>query len=104
MKYYNRVGEPFGILVLAIAVTVIEVALIVSGMVAGKTSLRNPSSRRGFCGCHTLSGSLLISGALHHEQELASDAEAARAFGLFGLLTNRARKCRILDSSMEFML
>jgi Ca2+/H+ antiporter len=30
MKYYNRVGEPFGILALALAVTVIEVALIVS--------------------------------------------------------------------------
>jgi Ca2+:H+ antiporter len=44
MKYYNRVGEPFGTLVLALAVTVIEVALIVSVMVAGKTGLRNPSS------------------------------------------------------------
>jgi Ca2+:H+ antiporter len=41
MKYYSRVGEPFGILVLALAATVIEVALIVSVMVAGKTGLRN---------------------------------------------------------------
>ena len=32
----HRVGEPFGTLVLAIAVTVIEVALIVSLMIAGK--------------------------------------------------------------------
>src|SRR6185437_8465411 len=33
----HRVGEPFGTLVLALAVTVIEVALIVSVMLAGKT-------------------------------------------------------------------
>jgi Ca2+:H+ antiporter len=32
----HRVGEPFGTLVLALAVTVIEVALIVSVMLAGK--------------------------------------------------------------------
>src|SRR5215469_2957669 len=32
----HRVGEPFGSLVLAVAVTVIEVALIVSMMVAGQ--------------------------------------------------------------------
>src|ERR1700683_5506006 len=31
----HRLGEPFGTLVLAVAVTVIEVALIVSVMVAG---------------------------------------------------------------------
>ena len=31
----HRVGEPFGTLVLAVAVTVIEVALIVSMMLAG---------------------------------------------------------------------
>src|SRR5438045_8932986 len=33
----HRVGEPFGTLVLAIAITVIEVALVVSVMVAGGT-------------------------------------------------------------------
>jgi Ca2+/H+ antiporter len=31
----HRVGEPFGTLVLAVAITVIEVALIVSMMLAG---------------------------------------------------------------------
>ena len=39
----HRVGEPFGTLVLAVAITVIEVALIVSVMVAGgpdKATLR----------------------------------------------------------------
>src|SRR3954453_22321952 len=34
----HRVGEPFGSLVLAVAVTVIEVALIVTLMVSGKES------------------------------------------------------------------
>jgi Ca2+:H+ antiporter len=42
MKYYSRVGEPFGILVLALAVTVIEVALIVSVMVAGQDRPAKP--------------------------------------------------------------
>ena len=45
----HRVGEPFGTLVLALAVTVIEVALIVSIMLgggSGKAELaRTPSSR-----------------------------------------------------------
>ena len=35
----HRVGEPFGTLVLAVAITVIEVALIVSMMLAGENSL-----------------------------------------------------------------
>ena len=34
----HRVGEPFGSLVLAVAVTVIEVALIVTLMVSGQES------------------------------------------------------------------
>ena len=34
----HRVGEPFGSLVLAVAVTVIEVALIVTLMIAGAAS------------------------------------------------------------------
>jgi Ca2+:H+ antiporter len=46
----HRVGEPFGTLILAIAVTVIEVALIVTWMISGRpATLRSPgtpSSRR----------------------------------------------------------
>ena len=44
----HRVGEPFGTLVLAVAITIIEVALIVSMMLAGERQLqwrRFPSSR-----------------------------------------------------------
>ena len=46
----HRVGEPFGSLVLAVAVTVIEVALIVTLMVSGGPTPRRwpgtPSSPR----------------------------------------------------------
>ena len=42
----HRVGEPFGSLVLAVAVTVIEVALIVTLMVTGGTGHpRSPATR-----------------------------------------------------------
>ena len=41
----HRVGEPFGSLVLAVAVTVIEVALIVTLMVSAATPRRRPRSR-----------------------------------------------------------
>jgi Ca2+:H+ antiporter len=41
-----RVGEPFGSLVLAVAVTVIEVALIVTLMLSGATHLRRAGAIR----------------------------------------------------------
>jgi Ca2+:H+ antiporter len=40
----HRVGEPFGSLLLAVAVTVIEVALIVTLMVSGGSDQRPPRS------------------------------------------------------------
>ena len=69
----HRVGEPFGTLVLAVAVTVIEVALIVSVMVA------NPEEKAGLARdtvfaavmivCNGIVGlCLLAGGARHHEQ------------------------------------
>jgi Ca2+:H+ antiporter len=42
----HRVGEPFGSLVLAIAVTVIEVALIVTLMVSGGSETRRSPATR----------------------------------------------------------
>ena len=43
----HRVGEPYGSLVLAVAVTVIEVALIVTLMISGgeKTPVAGPGHR-----------------------------------------------------------
>jgi Ca2+:H+ antiporter len=70
----HRVGEPFGSLLLAIAVTVIEVALIVSLMLgdpAGKAGLaRDTVFAALMIVCNGLVGlCLLVGGARHHEQE-----------------------------------
>ena len=70
----HRVGEPFGTLVLAVAVTVIEVALIVSVMLAGKAGSETLARDAAFAAVMLiLNGvvglSLLIGGVLHREQE-----------------------------------
>jgi Ca2+:H+ antiporter len=68
----HRIGEPFGTLVLAVAVTVIEVALIVSVMVAapGKAGLaRDTVFAAVMIVCNGIVGlCLLWGGARHHEQ------------------------------------
>ena len=69
----HRVGEPFGTLVLAVAVTVIEVALIVSIMVgaaADKTGLaRDTVFAAVMITCNGIVGlCLLLGGVRHHEQ------------------------------------
>jgi Ca2+:H+ antiporter len=69
----HRVGEPFGTLVLAVAVTVIEVALIVSVMIgapAANTGLaRDTVYAAVMIVCNGIVGlSLLAGGARHHEQ------------------------------------
>jgi Ca2+:H+ antiporter len=69
----HRTGEPFGTLVLAVAVTVIEVALIVSVMVAdpaGKAGLaRDTVFAAVMIVCNGIVGvCLLWGGARHHEQ------------------------------------
>ena len=69
----HRVGEPFGALVLAMAVTVIEVALIVSLMLAspdGKPTLaRDTVFAAVIIVCNGIVGlCLLAGGARHHEQ------------------------------------
>lgn len=70
----HRVGEPFGTLVLALAVTVIEVALIVSMMVAGgeKATAALPRDTIFAAVMIILNGivgiCLLVGGRRHHEQ------------------------------------
>src|SRR6478735_1267687 len=69
----HRTGEPFGTLVLAVAVTVIEVALIVSVMVtapAEKATLpRDTVFAAVMIVCNGIVGlCLLWGGARHHEQ------------------------------------
>src|SRR6476646_4013119 len=69
----HRTGEPFGTLVLAVAVTVIEVALIVSVMIAvptGKAALaRDTVFAAVMIVCNGIVGlCLLMGGARYHEQ------------------------------------
>ena len=82
----HRVGEPFGTLVLAVAITVIEVALIVSMMLAGgpdKASLPRDTiySAVMIISTGVVGLCLLVGGLHHHEQsfklEGASSALAA---------------------------
>lgn len=80
-----RVGEPFATLVLAIAITVIEVALIVSIMLAGgpekATLARDSVYATVMIICSGVMGGCLVAGALrHHEQTFRTQgAEPALA-------------------------
>ena len=65
-----RVGEPFGSLVLAVAVTVIEVALIVTLMISGGPQAASLARDTVFAAtmitCNGIVGLSLLLGALHH--------------------------------------
>jgi Ca2+:H+ antiporter len=67
----HRVGEPYGSLVLAVAVTVIEVALIVTLMVAGgpetATLARDTVFAAVMITCNGILGLSLLIGALRHD-------------------------------------
>ena len=69
----HRVGEPFGTLVLAVAVTVIEVALIVSMMLAGgsdKSALaRDTIFSAIMIVCNGAVGLCVIAGSLKHREQ-----------------------------------
>ncbi|HTN54494.1 MAG TPA: hypothetical protein VML50_18945 [Anaeromyxobacter sp.] len=69
----HRVGEPYGTLVLALAVTVIEVALIVSMMVAGGPA-KAPLARDTIFAavmiiCNGVVGLCLLVGGLRHREQ-----------------------------------
>lgn len=69
----HRVGEPFGTLVLAVAITVIEVALIISMMMAGgddKATLpRDTIYSAVMIICTGVVGICLVVGGLHHHEQ-----------------------------------
>ena len=70
----QRVGEPFGSLVLALAVTIIEVALIVSVMITGAGDSSGLARDTIFAAvmivCNGIVGLCLLGGGLrHHEQD-----------------------------------
>ena len=87
----HRLGEPFGTLVLAVAVTVIEVALIVSIMVGtggDKAGLaRDTVFAAVMIACNGIVGLCLLSGGLrHHEQEFHIQGASA-ALAVLATLT-----------------
>lgn len=70
----HRVGEPFGSLVLAVAVTVIEVALIVSVMITGGTETAGLARDTVFAAvmivCTGIVGLCLLAGGLRHREQV----------------------------------
>jgi Ca2+:H+ antiporter len=87
-----RVGEPFGTLVLALAVTTIEVALIVSMMIAGgaetATLARDTLFAAVMIVCNGIIGICLLAGGLkHHEQEFQMRSANAGLSVLIALTT-----------------
>jgi Ca2+:H+ antiporter len=88
----HRTGEPFGALVLAVAITVIEVALIVSIMLAGgadKATLpRDTIFAAVMIICNGIVGLCLLVGALrHHEQAFRVEGANTGLAALIALST-----------------
>ena len=88
----HRVGEPFGTLVLALAITVIEVALVVSMMLAGgaeKAALARDSVYAAvMIICTGVVGACLLTGALrHHEQSFRIEGAGPALAALVTLAT-----------------
>ena len=89
-----RVGEPFGSILLAVAVTVIEVALIVSLMLSASadsaTFARDTVYSAVMIVLNGVVGAcLLIGGARHHQQSFQAQGAAA-ALGVLGTLATIA--------------
>jgi Ca2+:H+ antiporter len=87
----HRVGEPFGTLILAIAVTVIEVSLIVSIMVGseGQAGLaRDTVFAAVMIICNGVVGLCLLAGGMrHHEQDFHVQGASAALAVLAALTT-----------------
>jgi len=88
----HRVGEPFGTLVLAVAVTIIEVALILSMMLAGGPDTavlpRDTIFSAIMIICNGVVGiCLLLGGLRHHEQSFRLDGANSGMATLIALST-----------------
>jgi Ca2+:H+ antiporter len=88
----HRLGEPYGTLVLALAVTVIEVALIVSVMLAGGTDkaalARDTIYAAVMIICNGVVGlCLLVGGLRHHEQSYRIEGASSSLAALVALAT-----------------
>lgn len=87
----HRVGEPFGSLVLAVAVTVIEVALIVSMMFAGRVDTTGLARDTVFAAvmivCNGIVGLCLLAGGLRHREQVFHLQGAQAALSVIIALT-----------------
>lgn len=87
----HRVGEPFGTIVLAVAVTVIEVALIVSLMLsptADKAGLaRDTVFAAVMIVCNGIVGLCLLAGGARHREQGFQVAAASAALAVLAALT-----------------
>jgi Ca2+:H+ antiporter len=87
----HRVGEPFGSLVLAVAVTVIEVALVVSMMVGGGVETAGLARDTVFAAvmivCNGIVGLCLLAGGLRHREQLFHLQGAQAALSVIIALT-----------------
>ena len=87
----HRIGEPFGTLVLAVAVTVIELALIVSVMVGAagdKGGLaRDTVFASVMIACNGIVGLCLLSGGVRHHEQGFQVQGASSAFAVLAALT-----------------
>lgn len=85
------VGEPFGSLVLAVAVTVIEVALIVSAMITGGTDTAGLARDTVFAAvmivCNGIVGLCLLAGGLRHREQVFQLQGAKAALSVIIALT-----------------
>jgi Ca2+:H+ antiporter len=88
----HRVGEPYGTLVLALAVTLIEVALIVSLMIAGGTEAAALARDTVFAAVMIILNGiiglcLLVGGLRHREQTFSLDGVSAALVALAAIVT-----------------
>jgi Ca2+:H+ antiporter len=87
----HRVGEPFGTLVLAVAVTVIEVALIVSIMLSAPAEKAGLARDTVFAGvmicCNGIVGLCLLAGGARHREQTFQLHGASAALAVLAALT-----------------
>lgn len=87
----HRIGEPFGTLVLAVAVTVIEVALIVSVMVVSGPEKAGLARDTAFAAvmitCNGIVGLCLLAGGVRHHEQGFQVQSANAALAVLAALT-----------------
>jgi Ca2+:H+ antiporter len=90
----HRLGEPFGTLVLALAVTIIEVALIVSMMITGGTDTARLARDTVFAAvmivCNGIIGLCLLAGGVRHREQSFQFQGAQAALSVLIALTTLA--------------